>query len=102
MLRLTKLNKRKMEFQDIYKYILENEAKRENLKDNFHKDMYDENKNHIGREYRTTDKNDITNIFIINREMVDDNKDNDIFYLTHIYENPHQQLDLDDEEELFL
>lgn len=102
MVRLTKLNKREMDFQDIYKYILANEAKQENLKESFHDDMYDVNKNHIGREYKTIDKNNIENTFIIQREIIDSNLDNDKFYLTHVYENPHQEIDLDDEEELFL
>lgn len=101
MLKLTKLNKKEMPFDEIYKYILKNEPAKNNLKDTFHDDNYDKKGNHIGREYKVIDKNDIINTFIINRKMIDDNADNDVFYLTHIYENPHQNIDLDDEEELF-
>ena len=101
MLRLTKLNKKEMPFEEMYKYILKNEPTKNNLKDTFYDDNYDEKGNHIGREYKTIDKNDIVNTFIMEREIIDDNTDNDIFYLTHIYENPHQVIDLDDEEELF-
>lgn len=101
MLRLTKLNKKEIPFEEIYKYITKNEPTKNNLKDIFHDDNYDEKGNHIYREYKTVDKYDIVNIFRIYREMVDNNTDNDVFYLTHIYENPHQDIDLDDEEELF-
>lgn len=101
MLKITKLNKSKMSFEDIYKYIDKNDVPKEHLKDVYYKDINDDNGNHICRQYKVTDKNDIINEFIIEREMVDKNLDNDIFYLTHTYENPHISLDLDDEEELF-
>lgn len=98
MLKITKLNKKEMLLEDIFKYTTENDVDKKNVKDTFYKDINDENGNHICREYKVTDKNDIVTTFIIQREI---REDKDKFYLTHIYENPHATLDLDDEEELF-
>lgn len=96
MLRLTKIREKEMTINDIFMYIENNSPVMDNRKISRHKDEYDIDGRHIKREYVVKDFNDIANTFIIERKITE-NKD--VVALTHIYENPHQSITLDDEDE---
>ena len=93
MLKLIKLKEKEMQINDILLYIQKNSPDGDNTKASRHKDDYDIEGRHIKREYVIKDINDIVNTFIMERKITEDK---DIVVLTHIYENPHQELNLDD------
>lgn len=89
MLKVYKLKEKKMELSDILKYIEENTPEKKSKEEI--NEIYDSEKIHIGREYIIKDKYGIKNIFIMS---IKDRSS----YLTHIYENPHQELELEDDD----
>jgi len=98
MLRLTKIKEKEMAINDIFMYIEKHSPVMDNRKISRHNDKYDMEGRHIKREYVVKDFNDIVNIFIMERKITE-NKD--VVVLTHIYENPHQSIVLDDEDDLY-
>ena len=79
-----------MNLKDVIKYIKENTLKtKEKIKENFN-DKLDENNRIVQREYSVKYKYDIEDKFIIDM-------DEESVYLTHIYINPNQDIELEDD-----
>lgn len=88
MLSITKLNKHKMDLTDILNYIKENSPQK--IAKEKTRDIFNENRQIVGRDYIVSDKYGIKEIFT----MTSNEKGT---YLTHITENPYQELELEDD-----
>lgn len=88
MLSITKLNKKKMNLNDILNYIKENSPQKIDKEETT--DILNSEQKVIGRNYTAIDKYGIKEKFTIMSDEVET-------YLTHTTENPYQELELEDE-----
>ena len=88
MMKIKRLNKKKMTLNEMLIYIKENSPKK--IKSEKTIDRKNEKGVLIKRDYIVVDQNDITNEFVL--ECIEGD-----MCLTHIYINPYNSLDLEDD-----
>lgn len=94
-MKITKFKCKPMELNEINKFIMNIEA---GIKEKSTEwlDLYDDDKQHYGRDYKITDKYDISHLFEI-RSIVNKKNNETELVLTYKIDNPNQIVTLEEE-----